>query len=466
MILNRRTVLGAAAASLAFAGLARTQDAAETYSNEIDGYGPLKVDPNGILELPEGFSYKVVSFAGQTMDDGYVVPGRADGMACFPGRGSRVILMRNHENTYKTPNLGPLGIGRSVTKRPKPEKIFGLDAAGHPMPGGVSRLVWDTEKEKLIKSEMALFGTSTNCAGGPTPWGSWLTCEETTVGPKEGLKQTHGWVFEVPARGRGLVDPVPLKGMGRFLHEAAAVDPATGIVYLTEDAPSPDRAGLFYRYIPVTPGELAQGGKLQALAFKDAPGADARNWDGKITWKQGDVRQVRWVDLTDVESPNDDLRLRGHADGAVIVGRGEGIFWGKGEAWFACTSSGAAKHGQILRYRPSPNEGQPGEADAPGTIELFLEPTDGKVMDYPDNLTVAPNGHLMVCEDRYSDTLRNHLRGITPEGKVYTVARNVYRDNAELAGVCFSPDGGTMFINIYHPGITLAVTGPWNSLKG
>ena len=465
MTLSRRRLLSAAAASLAFGGLARAQGALESYRNEIEGYGPLKPDPNGIFDLPEGFSYQVVSFAGQTMDDGYVTPGRADGMACFPGRGSRVILMRNHENGYKQVNLGPFGIGRGLKKRPKPDKVFDVDASGEPLPGGVTRLVWDTKARKLVKAEMALIGTSTNCSGGATPWGSWLTCEETANGPKEGLGKNQGWVFEVPARGRGLVDPVPLKGMGRFLHEAAAVDPATGIVYLTEDAPAPDRAGLFYRYIPNTPGQLALGGRLQAMAFRDQPGADARNWDGKVIWKQGDVRQVGWIDLKDVESPNDDLRFRGHADGAVIVGRGEGIFWGKGEAWFTCTNSGPGKHGQILRYRPSAQEGQPGEAEAPGTVELFLESVEDRVLDYPDNITVAPNGHLMVCEDHYSEVLRNHLRGITPEGKVYAIGRNVYKDNAELAGVCFSPDGGTLFVNIYTPGITLAVTGPWASLK-
>jgi secreted PhoX family phosphatase len=397
------------------------------------------------------------------MNDGYLVPGRADGMACFPLRGSKVILMRNHENKHSHVNSGPFGIARGLKKRPKPDKVFDVDAGGEPLPGGVTRLVYDTATGKLHKAELALIGTSTNCAGGPTPWGSWLTCEETVVGPREGLGKSHGWVFEIPAKDRGLVDPVPLTAMGRFNHEAATVDPATGIVYLTED--SFDRAGLFYRFIPDTPGELALGGRLQALAFRDAPGADARNRDGKVIWKPGDVRQTAWIDLDDVEAPKDDLRVRGHADGAVIVGRGEGIFWGKGEAWFTCTNNGPAKHGQILRYRPSPHEGEPEEVQAPGTVELFLEPADDKVMDYPDNLTVAPNGHLIVCEDRYSDTLKNHLKGVTPEGKVYTLARNVYRDNAELAGVCFSPDGGTMFLNIYWPGITLAIQGPWASLK-
>ncbi|MDP1631578.1 MAG: DUF839 domain-containing protein [Caulobacter sp.] len=465
MTLSRRGLLGATAVSLAFAGLARAQTGAETYRNEIAGYGPLVADPNGILDLPAGFSYRVVSYAGQEMNDGYLAPYKADGMACFPLKGSRVILMRNHEIKHTKVNEGPLGMARAIKKRPRPDRVYDIDASGEPLPGGVTRLIYDTADGTLHRAELALAGTSTNCAGGPTPWGSWLSCEETTVGTADGLGKSHGWVFEVPARAKGLVAPVPLTAMGRFLHEAAAVDPVTGIVYLTEDGPAPDRAGLFYRFIPNTPGQLALGGRLQALAFRDLPGADARNRGDQPVWTQGDTRAVAWIDLEDVESPNDDLRYRGHTAGALIVGRGEGIFWGQGEAFFTCTDSGPDKHGQILRYRPSPHEGQPGEADAPGALQLFLEPTDDRVMDFPDNITVAPNGHLILCEDRYSDTLKNHLRGVTPDGQVYTIARNAYRDNAELAGVCFSPDGTTMFVNIYWPGITLAVTGPWASLR-
>jgi secreted PhoX family phosphatase len=463
MSFSRRGFIGVSAASLAFGGFALAQSQ-ETYRNEVDGYGPLEKDPNGILDLPKGFSYRVVSVAGEEMDDGLLVPHRADGMACFAAGGSKVILTRNHELKHTHINYGPLGVARRLRKRPDPDRVFDVDKDGYPLPGGVTRIIYDLKSGRMTNQHLALAGTSTNCAGGATPWGSWLSCEEITITPKDGVGKSHGWVFEVPARGKGLVDPVPLVEMGRFNHEAAAVDPKTGIIYLTEDAY--DHLSVFYRYLPNDPVRPVAGGRLQALGFKDAPeGGDARNYDGKTTWKPGDWKETVWIDLTDVGAPDDDLRLRAHKAGAAIMGRGEGIYFGDGELYFTATMSGPDKHGQVLRYVPSPHEGQPGEKDAPGRLQLFVEPSDDRVLDRADNLVIAPTGHLIVCEDRYSDTLKNHLRGITPEGKVYTLARNAYRDNAELAGVCFSPDGSTMFVNIYWPGITLAVTGPWSSLK-
>lgn len=267
-------------------------------------------------------------------------------------------------------------------------------------------------------------------------------------------------MFEVPAARRGLADPVPLTAMGRFNHEAAAVDPRTGIVYLTEDRED----GLFYRFLPERPGALARGGRLQALAWRDrALGSDSRNWSG-ATLPLRQWRPVDWVDLDHVDAPDDDLRLRGHVRGAVRFARGEGIHCGDGELFFCCTNGGAAKLSQIMRYRPSPDEGQSGERAAPGRLQLFVESTDASQLNFGDNLVVAPNGHLIICEDQYTDPVDNHLRGVTPAGLLYTFAR--LRTQTELAGACFSPDGATMFVNLYSPTKTLAISGPWRAFQG
>lgn len=467
---SRRGFLAGAAVTAAFGGYARNAfsqatAAAETYLNEVHGYGPLKPDPNGIFDLPEGFSYRVISQAGETMDDGLLVPQKADGMACFSLRGSQVTLVRNHELRHTDLDFGPLGVGRRLADRIDRSKGYALDDNGLPLPGGTTTMVYDLKAQRLVSQHLSLSGTTLNCAGGPTPWGSWLSCEESVLTGGKGSNQDHGWVFEVPSRAKGLVQATPLKAMGRFQHEAAAIDPATRVVYLTED--SFDSKGLFYRFLPNDRRNLAKGGKLQALGLKEAPkGGDVRNFKGQpIFWTPGQSKEVVWIDLEGVDNPGADLRFRGQAAGAAFVGRGEGIFCSKDGVYFTCTSSGPAGHGQVLRYRPSAHEGQAGEADAPGHLDLFVEPGEARVLDYADNITVSPWGHVMACEDRYSDTLKNHLKGITPEGRVYTLGRNVYRGNAELAGVCFSPDGSTLFVNIYSPGLTLAVTGPWASFK-
>jgi uncharacterized protein len=275
----------------------------------------------------------------------------------------------------------------------------------------------------------------------------------------DGVLADHGWVFEVPAQHVGLVDPLPLKAMGRFNHEAAAVDPRTGIVYMTEDRAD----SLFYRFLPDAKGELAKGGALQALGFRDAPDGDSRNW-ASIGIERANPKQVMWITLDDPESPGDDLRMRGRAAGAALFARGEGVHMGNGEVYFCCTSGGPKKLGQVMRYRPSRFEGQPGEKDEPGQLALFVESTDPAALHYGDNLTVAPNGHLIICEDQSGLVVDNHLRGVTPEGDLYPLAR--LRTQTELAGACFSPDGSTLFVNIFNPTKTLAITGPWGRFKG
>jgi uncharacterized protein len=467
MQFDRRSLFSTGAAALAFGGLARSvvaQGASETYVNEVEGYGPLIADPNGMLDLPQGFSYRILSQGGETMDDGLVVPGQFDGMGCFALEGTRVALVRNHELKGRNANhrnWGPGGQDQVLIGRLPVEKAYDTYKDGRPLPGGTTTLVYDMATGEVVSQHLSLAGTSTNCCGGHTPWGSWLTCEETEETPDTAdVEKEHGYVFEVPANATGLVDPVPLKALGRFDHEAVCVDPRTGIVYETEDKVD----GLFYRFIPNTPGKLAEGGRLQALAIKGRPGASTTNHTDRF-WNVGDWVEVEWIDMTDVESPAGDLRQRGHAAGAALVARGEGIFWGDNELYMTATSGGPLQRGQVLRYVPSPAEGTPDEAAQPGRLQLFVESTNEKTLNMADNLAIAPNGHLILCEDNYSDTTRNHLKGVTPDGKVYTIARNVFRGNAELAGAVFSPDGSTLFVNIMFPGITLAITGPWDSVR-
>ena len=200
------------------------------------------------------------------------------------------------------------------------------------------------------------------------------------------------------------------------------------------------------------------------MAFRDARGSDSSNNRTRL-WSVGDWREVVWIDMEDVESPAGDLRLRGHAAGATLVARGEGIFWGDEELYLTATSGGPIERGQILRYVPSRFEGSAGERLNPGRIQLFVESLDEKNINMGDNLCVAPWGHLVVCEDNYSSAIRNHVKGVTPDGKLYTIARNVFTGNSEFAGAVFSPDGEVLFVNIQYPGITLAIRGPWSSVR-
>jgi uncharacterized protein len=462
MSLSRRHALGLAAATVAFGGLSRALAEGPEFRNEAAGYGPLVPDPAGVFDLPAGFSYRIVSKAGEPMDDGLVTPGKMDGMACFPGEGHQVILVRNHELRLDDHGRSAWGADRALASKVGADRAYDRSAAGVPHCGGTTTVVWDVRQGRRVTQHLSLAGTMINCAGGATPRRTWLSCEETEIARGPESAKDHGYVFEVPADLRGLADPVPITGMGRFKHEANATDPRTGIVYQTEDQAD----GLFTRYLPNDPKKLQAGGRLQALGFPGGA-ADTRNWDSQF-WKVGERRKVVWIDLDGVDSPAGDLRHRGRAKGAATFARGEGVVWGDREFFFTCTSGGKSRNGQILRYRPSPQEGRPGERDRPGELQLFVEPGDAALMSMADNIAVAPSGHLFICEDKYAG--RNALKGVTPTGRLYTFGCNAAQPvgkspNAELAGVCFSPDGSTMFVNVYSPGITLAIIGPWGRVK-
>jgi secreted PhoX family phosphatase len=450
-----RRKLFAGASSLAFAGMIYNLNG-ESFAKEqkIYGYGPLKKDPHKILDLPEGFSYRVISSLGDKMDDGFLVPDRADGMGCIALDDDRVALIRNHEINLKNQDDDAAKILSPLLK-----EAYDHTDENIPHAGGTTTIIYDLSTDKRTKEFYSLIGTLQNCAGGITPWGSWLSCEENVTKAGENSQLDHGWIFEVPATQEKLKKPFPLKAMGRFNHEAAAVDPKTGIVYLTEDRPN----SLFYRFIPNEYGKLHLGGKLQALAIMEyGKGLDTRNWQS-IDFKPQSWRNVKWIDLNDIESPKDDLRIRGYKEGAATFARGEGIHWGDNELYFCCTSGGKNKLGQVMRYQPSKFEGTTDENNVPGKLQLFFESQDPNDMNYGDNIVVTPFDHLLICEDQYTDIVNNYIRGLTPEGQPYPFAKLVVQ--TEPAGCCFSPDGKTMFVNVYRPTMTLAITGPWNDFR-
>jgi secreted PhoX family phosphatase len=479
--LSRRSFLqsgtSVAAGFLGLQTLAQSSGQGRAFAAESKaGYGTVQRDAAGMLDLPRGFSYRVISRAGNEMADGFVVPGLADGMAAFSDDDSGLtMIVRNHEISPGT-LLSAFGRNNERLKKLNRDQLYDFGKGQTPGPGGTSTIVFDTKQQKVVREYLSLAGTIRNCAGGPTPWGSWVTCEETVIrkgfnAQKNALlnafgggftaEQDHGFNFEVPASVEPrLAEPIPLKAMGRFNHEAIAVDPATSIVYQTEDRGD----GSLYRFIPNTRGDgkakLSDGGRLQALAIKGSPSRDTRNWDENLPLiSVGQTFKVEWIDLDDVESPEDDLRYRAFDAGAARFARGEGMWYGDGSIYFACTSGGRKEIGQIWKYTPSHAEGESDETVSPGTLELFIEPNDSKLIENADNLTVAPWNELCVCEDRGSRTAR--IISVTSDGQPFVFAACHLK--SELAGATFSPDGSTLFFNAQKSGLTFAVTGPWHA---
>jgi len=418
------------------------------------GYGPLVPDPNKTVDLPKGFSYRVISKAGERMQDGLLVPGKHDGMAAFPGPQGKTILVRNHELPPEKTEYSPYGERNHLLKNLADEQLYDPGRRKTPGLGGTTTLVYDTRSQRLEKHFLSLAGTDRNCSGGPTPWNSWISCEETVDRKGGSIEKDHGYNFEVPATYQtGLARPLALKAMGRFNHEAVAVDPRTGIVYQTEDR----RDGLIYRYIPDSPGNLAAGGRLQALAVKGSRSLDSRNWGLGPRISVGQKLAVEWVDLKNIDSPSDNLRLQGFANGCARFACGEGMWYGLGSIFFTCTIGGSSRHGQIWKLTPSAFEGTPDEKKNPGSLELFVEPNNPNHLQNADGITVCPRGEVYVCEDNEKE---DHIVGVTHNGALFKFAKNAMNDS-EFAGAVFSPDGSTFFVNIQKPGLTLAITGQW-----
>ncbi|HLF41352.1 MAG TPA: alkaline phosphatase PhoX [Acidimicrobiia bacterium] len=388
------------------------------------GYGPLR--PAGHhLDLPAGFRYVALAPEGSPMSNGAPTPPGHDGMAAFRGPGGLVRLVRNHE----------------VDGRHDPFGSHPYDPAGG---GGTVNLVFDARAGRLLSSHPTLTGTLKNCSGGPTPWGTWLSCEEGTEGEADGFTRPHGYCFEVPAAAVAPVDPEPIRGMGRFYHEAVCVDPRTGDVYETEDR---DTAG-FYRFRPRIRRKLRAGGSLQMLAVDGRPGFDTRRGQ-----ERGRDLPVRWVDIPDpdpLDAARNPLAVfeQGRARGGATFARLEGCWWHRGRAVLVSTTGGDAGVGQVWEYRPGPGGGR---------LSLRFESPSPDLIRQPDNVTATPRGGLLLCEDGPGG---DRLCGLTPDGQIFVLARNRFSEG-EFAGTTFSPDGRWLFVNVQHPGMTFAVTGPW-----
>ena len=455
-MLDRRRFLASIAAAAALPAAARAAPAVNSGSSP---FGPLKADPNRLLDLPDGFSARIVSRAGDTMSDGLAIPPAHDGMAAFAGRDGRVILICNHEMDSAYPEYSAFGTRFKELPDAVRQCVYDWGGEETPGAGGTTTTIYDPVAQRTERQFLSLAGTEVNCAGGPTPWGSWLSCEESFTDPgisyaggkRVVRNEKHGYVFEVRADAAGLVRAEPLRAMGRFEHEAAAVDPESGFVYMTEDR----QYSLFYRFRPAVAGRLAEGGRLQALTIVGRPSMHTHNWSSAPDIRVGERLPVAWLDLDDVDATQNDLRLRGAAAGAATFARGEGLCRAGESFVFTCTIGGAARLGQVFSYTPGGKAARDGQPD--GHLELIAEASADSLLQNADNLTMAPWGDLVVCEDTNGHC---GLIGVRPDGTQYEIADNPY-SGSELAGVCFAPDGRTLFVNIQYPGTTVAITGPW-----
>lgn len=493
---NRRSLLRSGAAfagAAALAGPMRAFAMTGFHAPVASPYGPIAPVADletglPLLQLPAGFSYRSFGWTGDPMKNGQPTPPRHDGMAVVEERGQLTILIRNHESANDRDVTGePYS---TIGARGVYDDVKG-DLAPGGLTGGNTTLV--LRRGELHKTIPSLGGTIVNCAGGPTPWGTWLTCEETTTDltPLGGKK--HGYVFETAWTGHPHAAR-PIVGMGRFAHEAVAVEPFTGDVYLTEDRRN---VSAFYKYVPDYPqfrfGALERGGRLYGAKIAGQESADIN------APAIGDSYKLEWVLIDDPDADpgpfsdsvvtTDEASgpfLQARAQGALRMSRGEGIWFSKRDGYMYFVDTGAGVN----------SSGVPGNGDGAvwafdpvrDTLTCIYASADRLAGNNPDNITVSPRGGILLCEDgggvEDDFGFGERLLGLMPSGAPFIFAKNNvvldaaditaagksprflapddYRDR-EWCGATFNAAGDTLFVNIQTPGITFAVTGPFGA---
>jgi secreted PhoX family phosphatase len=378
--MNRRACLrlGAAVAASAFAQSSLWSRAfASPAQGGVGPYGPLlSADGNGIM-LPAGFTSRVVARAQQQVaGTGYVWPIFPDGGATFQTRGGW-IYVANSES----------------------------------IPGGVSAIRFSVRGD-IVDAYSICSGTVINCAGGRAPWGAWLTCEEVAGG--------HVW--ECDPTGRQPARKLP--ALGTFKHEAAAVDPRTLQIYLTEDEPD----GRFYRFVPARRGSLDVG-ELQ-VAVVDG--------DGLVTW-------VR-VPEPNPQIPGSGTPTRLQVAQSTVFRGGEGLVYDRGRIWITTKGDGLVREYELRTRR----------------LSVAYDPNQDPVRQLTgvDNITASRAGDMVVAEDGGN----MELVMVTPDGVAAPIVRVLGQDGSELAGPAFDPSGRRLYFSSQRGngvGITYEVTGPF-----
>ena len=432
-MLTRRGFLARAAAGVVLVGAGQVLLTAPNAAAApvVPGYGPLRDDPDGLLALPAGFSYRLVTAAGRTrLESGEPTPGFHDGTGAFARRGGGTLLVVNHEIRE------PL----ADAEHPVPP-LDGLtyDPA---MAGGATIVETDAQGARL-REVVGLAGTSTNCAGGITPWRTWLSCEETETREGEGVRSTTTATSSRSTPTRRPPTATPSRSE-RWAGSRTRPPPSTPPrARSTSPRTPPVPNGLLYRWSPPAGFRPGRGALLRGSARPTgcSPRCAARTARaGRSTISRAPPRSARATPSSGSRWTTGAARKQPTrtqlGDGDVTRARKlEGAWWGSD----AGRGAGAYVVSSFARDEsPVPHDGQVWFLDPKaGTLTLGCASAAAEDdVDGPDNISVSPWGGLVIAEDGEGS---QHLVGATADGRTYPIAR---ADGGEFTGPVYSADGG------------------------